>query len=71
MFKMLVVANLTWPILFGESHPHHIDGLVDHGKKQVHFRHTNRILLSSVGMTALQIVSSFQIITVLSVVLHS
>ena len=38
---MLVVPNLTWPILFGESHLHQTDALVDHGKKQVHFRHPN------------------------------
>ena len=71
VFKMLVAANLIWPILFGESHSHQIDALVDHGKKQVHFRYPNRILMSSVEMTALQIASSFQLITELSVVLHS
>ena len=41
VFQMLVVPNLTWPILFGESHLHQTDALVDHGKKQVHFRHPN------------------------------
>ena len=38
MFKRLVVPNLTWSILFGESHLHQTDAMVDHGKKQVHFR---------------------------------
>ena len=39
VFKMLVVPNLTWPILFVESHLHQTDTLVDHGTKQVHFHH--------------------------------
>ena len=41
VFKMLVVSNLTWPILVGESHLHQTDALVDHCKKQAHFRHPN------------------------------
>ena len=41
VFKMLVVPNLTLPILFGESHLHQTDALVDDGKKQVHFCHPN------------------------------
>ena len=39
VFKMLVVPSITWPMLFGESHLNQTDALVDHGKKQVHFRH--------------------------------
>ena len=71
MFKMLVVPNLTWPILFGDSHLHQTDALVDHGKKQVRFRHPNMNLLSSVEMITPRIVSPFQVITVLTVVLYS
>ena len=41
VFKMLVVPNLKWPILFGVSHIHQTDASVKHGKKQVHFRHPN------------------------------
>ena len=39
VFKMLVVPNLTWPVLFGESPLNQTAVLVDHGKKQVHFCH--------------------------------
>ena len=31
VFKMLVIPNLTWPILVCESHLHQTDALVDHG----------------------------------------
>ena len=48
VFKMSFVPNLTWLILFGESHLHQTDALVDHGKKQVHVHHPNMNLSSSV-----------------------
>ena len=58
VFKMLVVPNLTWPILFGESHTKQMSWLIM-GRSKYTFATQTLILLSSVEMTTLPIVSPF------------
>ena len=39
IFTMLVVPQLSWPILFGENHLHSTKALVDHAVPSIEFRH--------------------------------
>ena len=70
VFTVFVVSNLTWPILFEESHLHQTDALVDHGKKQVHFRHPNMNFIVQCRNDNPANSPLFQVITVQTVVRH-